>query len=147
MKKFFCFLFLLIFAISLTACVKHDDGVCDVKDCSATIGVIRYDEDHELCLSHAANYDSSTSDGHGSDDNNYLLYVSICIVAIIIVSIFIAIFVKSLSRDDDSENPQTDNKCNQPTGETELRKYKSLLDEGLITQEDYDKKKNEILHL
>lgn len=29
----------------------------------------------------------------------------------------------------------------------ELRKYKSLLDDGVITQEEYDKKKREILKL
>ena len=53
MKKLFSFILLLGLALNLVACVDHDDGVCDYKDCDRTLGVIRYDKDHELCLEHA----------------------------------------------------------------------------------------------
>ncbi|MBQ9728092.1 MAG: hypothetical protein IJV85_00685 [Clostridia bacterium] len=53
-KKILC----VLLAVSAVGClggcfVDHNDGVCDVKDCKRTLGVIRYDEDHELCLEHA----------------------------------------------------------------------------------------------
>ena len=54
MKKILALILLVIGAISFTAClVNHNDGVCDYKGCKTTLGVIRYDKDHELCLKHA----------------------------------------------------------------------------------------------
>ena len=53
MKKLFCALLALSAAFCFVGCVDHNDGVCDYKGCKMTLGVIRYDEDHELCLEHA----------------------------------------------------------------------------------------------
>ena len=47
-------IFVLLCAFSLVGCgVNHNDGVCDASGCNVTFGVIRYDTEHELCISHA----------------------------------------------------------------------------------------------
>ena len=52
MKKI-VFALLAVMALGCFAgCVDHNDGVCDVKDCDVTFGVIRYQEDKELCPLH-----------------------------------------------------------------------------------------------
>lgn len=53
MKKILCALLALSAVFCFAGCVDHNDGVCDHKDCKATLTVVRYDEDHELCLEHA----------------------------------------------------------------------------------------------
>ena len=53
MKKLLCALLAVAMLLMLGGCVNHNDGVCDHKDCNKTLGVIRYDETHELCLEHA----------------------------------------------------------------------------------------------
>ncbi len=53
MKKIISGILLIMCLLSLSGCVDHNDGVCDYKDCKMTIGVIRYDENHEFCLKHA----------------------------------------------------------------------------------------------
>ncbi len=51
MKKILCALIAIMAFGCLAGCVNHNDGVCD--KCKNTIGVIRYDEDTELCPTHA----------------------------------------------------------------------------------------------
>ena len=53
MKKILCVLLALTAVCCFAGCVDHNDGVCDYKDCGKTLGVIRYDEEHELCFEHA----------------------------------------------------------------------------------------------
>lgn len=53
MKKLLCALLALSAVFCLAGCVDHNDGVCDYKGCDKTLGVIRYDAEHELCLEHA----------------------------------------------------------------------------------------------
>jgi hypothetical protein len=53
MKKILCALLALTSVICLAGCVNHNDGVCDNKDCDATLTVVRYNEKTELCLKHA----------------------------------------------------------------------------------------------
>ena len=53
MKKFLCTVLAITSLFGLVGCVDHNDGVCDKKGCDATIGVIRYEKDKELCPLHA----------------------------------------------------------------------------------------------
>ena len=53
MKKLLCVILSLLCLLSLTGCVDHNDGVCDYKGCDITLGVIRYDKNHELFIKHA----------------------------------------------------------------------------------------------
>ena len=45
------------------------------------------------------------------------------------------------------ENPVTNSNNNQPSQADELKKYKDLLDSGIITQEEFDAKKKQLLGL
>ncbi len=45
-----------------------------------------------------------------------------------------------------SEQPQVVNNIQETSNADELLKYKNLLDQGAITQEEYDKKKSELLN-
>ena len=53
MKRFVCIILTVVCVFLFNGCVDHDDGVCDYKGCNMTIGVIRYDKNHEFCLEHA----------------------------------------------------------------------------------------------
>ena len=53
MKKLIIFVLIFVLLFSMVGCVDHDDGVCDYYGCDATIGVIRYNKNNELCLKHA----------------------------------------------------------------------------------------------
>ena len=53
MKKILCALLAAMSVFCLAGCVDHNDGVCDNKDCDATLTVVRYNEKTELCLKHA----------------------------------------------------------------------------------------------
>ncbi len=53
MKKLLCALMAVMAVFCMAGCVDHNDGVCDNKDCDATLTVIRYNEKTELCLKHA----------------------------------------------------------------------------------------------
>ena len=63
MKKFLCVVLALTTVFCFAGCAEdHNDGVCDHKDCDRTLGVIRYDAEHELCLEHAIEAGLSKND-------------------------------------------------------------------------------------
>ena len=73
-------------------------------------------------------------------------------VAIFEVILFLAVVISFVKRSPliaptVSEQPEQINNIQETSNADELMKYKSLLDQGAITQEEYDKKKSELLNL
>ena len=152
MRKIVYFVLLIVLALSLTGCVDHNDGVCDYDNCSMTIGVVRYDERHELCLEHAINYDDMVEEQEKTD---FAIIVACVGGGIVIFMIVLCILANKSSNDEPATPPQTQSSQRQKNNdvtpststdvEREIRKFKRLLDEGLITQEEFDQKKKQIL--
>ncbi len=167
MKKVLCIAFVLVCSFMLAGCVDHNDGVCDYKGCDMTISVVRYDKNHEFCLEHAIDAGISNSGASNNASVNHATIeideMTVTIITFAVLSIVFIIVIclcfssngeediekvkgeKNKKENENSSNNKTELLKNQE--KEDLKKYKELLDEGLITEEDFENKKKQILGL
>ena len=90
--------------------------------------------------------------------NPLVIGVLVGIVAVAAVICFVFIFISKKKRNATTDNSnlyeynnnsynETNSTINNTANPDELRKYKALLDDGIITQEEFEAKKKELLNL